>query len=612
MALSKPNFSLIPSAKKAGKLYSPIPSNGDGDFTFARNSVATFTNKDGYLETAPIDVPRLDYRGTEEVPNKNLLLYSEQFDNSGWTKVSSTIETNTEISPDGTMTADKWSRTTVSNNRLQQNTTKSATATKYSLSVYAKKINEDYFSMRMGGLYPARVDVIFNLSSGTIVSENAIAFTDLVSSITYVGNGWYRCSVSAITDATTSLSSLFSASDNPLAQVDGAGTSDNASVFLWGAQLELGAEATSYQKRFFADTVLISNLLTCPELLLEERRINTADYGQTFNNAVWIESNLTKEYNKAIAPNGLNEATKITISGASTSSTLVNYGTINLNSDAVVSLFVKKDTAQYILIDVQGVYGVTFDFLNEEVFPLGAVDNYGVEKYNDGWFRIWFYKSSTGAGSQTYSIRFSDGTGVFGFPSGDSPIGKSAYIWGAQATIGTYPVNYIPNNGAGSVTREADLCYGAGTVDTFNSSEGVLYAEISGRQWNGAEALLTISDGTTANRIYLRYSSSNFLAAIIIANAIEVIFSTPLASLGEVTDMNKIAIKYKQNDCALWINGVEVLSDLSTSALFPSGTLTTFAFDSGSGSNRFYGRVKDLRYYNTALADSELLELTKQ
>ena len=48
--MANPKLALIPSAYKAGTLYSPLPTNGDGDFTFTRNSGATRVKKDGLIE----------------------------------------------------------------------------------------------------------------------------------------------------------------------------------------------------------------------------------------------------------------------------------------------------------------------------------------------------------------------------------------------------------------------------------------------------------------------------------------------------------------------------------------------------------------------------------
>ena len=68
----------------------------------------------------------------------------------------------------------------------------------------------------------------------------------------------------------------------------------------------------------------------------------------------------------------------------------------------------------------------------------------------------------------------------------------------------------------------------------------------------------------------------------------------------------KIALKYKVNDFALWIDGVERATD--TSGLAPIG-LNTVALDQAGGDN-FYGKVKQLQVYDTALTDEQLEALT--
>ena len=72
---------------------------------------------------------------------------------------------------------------------------------------------------------------------------------------------------------------------------------------------------------------------------------------------------------------------------------------------------------------------------------------------------------------------------------------------------------------------------------------------------------------------------------------------------------NKIAVKYKANDFALWINGVEVGTD--TSGATSSG-LNSLQFNDGisSASLPFYGKCKALAVFNEALSDSELTQLT--
>jgi hypothetical protein len=74
-----------------------------------------------------------------------------------------------------------------------------------------------------------------------------------------------------------------------------------------------------------------------------------------------------------------------------------------------------------------------------------------------------------------------------------------------------------------------------------------------------------------------------------------------------VTAYNKIALKYKLNDISLFINGVEVATD--TSSTIP--TLQTLQFNNGhNGRNQFFGKVKCVAIYKEALTDLELTCLT--
>jgi hypothetical protein len=73
--MSTPILAMIPSGKKAAKLYSVLPTDGTGDFTVARNTVVERTNASGANETVAVDVPILDYKDTF-VPATDISAYS--------------------------------------------------------------------------------------------------------------------------------------------------------------------------------------------------------------------------------------------------------------------------------------------------------------------------------------------------------------------------------------------------------------------------------------------------------------------------------------------------------------------------------------------------------
>jgi len=73
-----PSLAMIPSGYKDGKVYSVLPSNGDGDFTFSRGSNATRVNKNGLIETMPLEL------GEELVTNGDFATDSDWIKGSGW------------------------------------------------------------------------------------------------------------------------------------------------------------------------------------------------------------------------------------------------------------------------------------------------------------------------------------------------------------------------------------------------------------------------------------------------------------------------------------------------------------------------------------------------
>jgi len=132
-----------------------------------------------------------------------------------------------------------------------------------------------------------------------------------------------------------------------------------------------------------------------------------------------------------------------------------------------------------------------------------------------------------------------------------------------------------------------------------------LFAEISALANDGSDRRLSISDGGATNRIEILYGAiSNRLDFQVISNNI---FQASGFGLLTETNLNKIALKYKQDDFALWINGIEV--DVDSSGDTPIG-LNTLQFADGGGFNIFYGNVKQIQYFDTALTDQELEQLT--
>ncbi len=177
-------------------------------------------------------------------------------------------------------------------------------------------------------------------------------------------------------------------------------------------------------------------------------------------------------------------------------------------------------------------------------------------------------------------------------------------VFGWQLETNSFVTSYIPTSG-GAVTRNKDEANSSGDTSLINSTEGVLYAEIAALANSGNSRFICLSDGTNQNVVILGYISTDDRIRIFIksSNSTQ---ANNTATTVTATNFNKIAVKYKENDFALFVNGTETFSDTSGSA--PIG-LNELEFEFGSGS-LFEGKIKTVAVFKEALTDAQLISLT--
>jgi hypothetical protein len=200
------------------------------------------------------------------------------------------------------------------------------------------------------------------------------------------------------------------------------------------------------------------------------------------------------------------------------------------------------------------------------------------------------------------------GTGPIGILKYSGQSNKTFSATGFQIEQNSFATSYIPTEGA-IKTRLQDAAFGAGSSDLINSTEGVLYAEISALANYNAQRWIGLSDGTHNNTVkigVLNSTSEYKIACDVRVGGVNQVFMANNFGVVQPT-FKKIAVKYKQNDFALWIDGVKIATD--TSGNVPTG-LNELSFDRGDGGQDFFGKTKCLAVFKEALTDEELTCLT--
>ena len=203
-----------------------------------------------------------------------------------------------------------------------------------------------------------------------------------------------------------------------------------------------------------------------------------------------------------------------------------------------------------------------------------------------------------------YTVTMPSGSYNAGLEIADpAVIGDEVLVWGWQVEQGSYPTSYIPTSGS-ATTRLAEVCDGSGNASAFNDSEGVLMAQIGALANDGTIKAISVNNGTDDERVMFYYSSNIISFNVSNSGISQLSYDY---NYSDVKIPVKVLIKYKVNNFSVFVNGFEVYTDLVGSV--PSG-LDNLSFDKGDGTLDFYGKTKEIAYYDEVLTDLELETLT--
>jgi len=347
----------------------------------------------------------------------------------------------------------------------------------------------------------------------------------------------------------------------------------------------------------------------CPHILAEPQRTNLVTYSEEISQ--YIETNTTVIDNNTTSPDGTVNASKITKDGISANDrVMVDNLVISNTTNYSLSAFIKNDDivnggVSTIAARVTGgtLFRRGYEWSGSGLsfstsYANGTRTNEILEDYGNGWWRVGFSFTSDGTEADIeIDIDRENGTDT-----------TAIFLWGTQVEAGSYPTSYIPTSGS-TVTRNQDQFTRDGIASLINSTEGVLFAEISALSDDNTGRYYSLSDGTSSNRIRIGYSfTDNTIRALVISQGNTAFDYTHTTS--DIKLFSKVAFSYKQDDFSFWIDGVEVHSD--TSGNTPTA-LSRLSFDDGKISGTggyFYGKVKQLQVYDTALTDAQLISLT--
>ncbi len=417
--------------------------------THSASTNATMVDSDGLLKWRP----------------HNLLTHSGDLTNANWTNNDLTVTTG-QNDFEGNPTAFKLTPTTVSGfHRLYKNQVNSnlVNGMLSTVTIDLKADGYNFFSVATNNQHYA----IINLSDGSVSLDTG----SVSPTVTSLGNGWYRCSITS----STVFQEVFSVVETTQAISFGSQsfTGDGASGVLvayphsfrsgLGGMVTSPDTASSYVPTTTTPVYLsrrghhiYNGSAWVNEGILHESeaRTNLQVHSGDFSNSAWSKSASTVD-TSYVAPDGTSTASKLTGAGGAGATGL--YDSNPQGTGMSLTCFMKAGSSG-VYGWIEGIVGGTspygvFDLESGTVVHSRQCDA-SIESVGNGWFRCVL--ANTTSGISFFGAGGSDNT-YSSNPWGASSLtqGKFIYVWGAQLEAGSTPSSYIPT-GSSTVTRAAE------------------------------------------------------------------------------------------------------------------------------------------------------------
>ena len=586
----------------------------DSSITFYRDSIATYYDSKGTLKYANINEPRFDHdlatgesKGLLiEEARTNIFTYTNNPER--WTLMSGSSSdpiANNIKSPDGTFNATSLIIDGSDPYFYQNNLTLNGT---YTFSYWIKAVGT-----AIGKQYTTRITNVSSNSNiaGTLPSE------------------WTRYTFTFTTGSTTTAYIGIEAPDSSPA--------DGDEVSIWGAQLELGAFATSLIPSDTRFTSRSSVATYYDETgVLRTAPVNGARHGYKYDGRKWVETGLILE---EAGTNMLYHSTK----GSDLYGDVLAAEAIWTITDSSIDVSAPDGSTR----TTKGVVGTSGNSWYWKVSPFSYTN--GTTYTHSAWVRCAAGTTGTismnvypqtGATTitatdewQRVSVRFAYNSSIanpyIGFVSPQTS--RTFYFWGWQIEAHSGPTSYIKTLGS-AVTRAADVASSVSytrpqdianinDISWYNAKESTIYGEgtsISGTSSvPGSPCLWGITDGTSTNRYLLRRHSSGGTASLSgytfrlcdIDSNNDYFPVVTILPLWQDTEIHKMALSIKPNSQIAAADGIDAQMPSITTAEFDRPTMAQIGF--AGSSSPWNGHIRKISYYPTQLNLAELKALTE-
>ena len=556
-----------------------------------------------------------DVNGTLKKSSYNLLLQSEDFSTT-WTPTSLTFDTNSAVAPDGKTTADKLIETIDPGvHQIAQGTV--TTGVTYVFSVYAKAAERDRLRLSGFGVEGQGFLTDYDLSAGTVTSAPS------GSSITSMGNGWYRCSL--VVTATGNAGPIIRMGD---ASGNFSYTGDGTSgIYIWGAQLETGTTAGDYAKTTTtaASTARTAaylpdgngNFVSAGPLLLEDAGTNYIRNNTMVGAVAGTPGTLPTNWGDA----SIGLSRQIVGTGIENGVTYVDvryYGTTTSRffnvafegSSAISAAPSQSWTASAYLKIVAGstanilpgnIYVAIFYWRADGTYISNTTTQAPI---NNSLVR-YIHKSTTTADTAFVQPRF----GFAGLNASGDNIDITLRIGLPQLEQGAFATSVIPTSGS-TATRAADVSTSAATTvfesDWYRQEEGTNLIEFREPDRSSVRTPRSFSDGTTSNRWDAFVSSTSTVNHRVVISGAQNNPGDLTLSIGNFLTKHVIAVGSPSANAAC--NGT--LATPSTSSAVPSVDRLIIGADS-IGGTPLTGTIRRLTYWPTRLPNETLQTITQ-